>query len=101
MYHVDPDVMSFMVAVFMSCVTAFISIAKKVLNKRKPISKLWLGNEVAMCLLAFLIAMEMFPHIAVVLPAFITKPVFIAICVHMSSRLIIMLEERATKAISG
>lgn len=101
MYHVDPDVLSFMVAVFMSCVTAFISIAKKVLNKRKPISKLWLGNEVAMCLLAFLIAMEMFPHIAVVLPAFITKPVFIAICVHMSSRLIIMLEERATKAISG
>ena len=101
MYHVDPDVMSFMVAVFMSCVTAFISIAKKLLNKRKPISKLWLGNEVAMCLLAFLIAMEMFPHIAVVLPAFITKPVFLAICVHMSSRLIIMLEERATKAISG
>ena len=101
MYHVDPDVMSFMVAVFMSCVTAFISIAKKVLNKRKPISKLWLGNEVAMCLLAFLIAMEMFPHIAVVLPTFITKPVFLAICVHMSSRLIIMLEERATKAISG
>lgn len=101
MYHVDPDVMSFMVAVFMSCVTAFISIAKKVLNKRKPISKLWLGNEVAMCILAFLIAMEMFPHIAVVLPAFITKPVFIAICVHMSSRLIIMLEERAAKAISG
>ena len=101
MYHVDPDVMSFMVAVFISCVTAFISIAKKVLNKRKPISKLWLGNEVAMCLLAFLIAMEMFPHIAVVLPAFITKPVFLAICVHMSSRLIIMLEERATKAISG
>lgn len=101
MYHADPDVMSFMVAVLMSCVTAFISIAKKVLNKRKPISKLWLGNEIAMCLLAFLIAMEMFPHIAVVLPAFITKPVFLAICVHMSSRLIIMLEERATRAISG
>lgn len=101
MYHVDPDVMSFMVAVLMSCVTAFISIAKKVIRRRKPISKLWLSNEVAMCLLAFMVAMEMFPHISIVLPAFITQPIFLAICVHMSSRLIIMLEERASKAISG
>ena len=101
MHHVDPDVMSFMVAVLMSCVTAFVSIVKKVMRKRKPLSKLWLSNEVAMCLLAFLAAMEMFPHIAVVLPAFITKPVFLAICVHMSSRLVIMLEEKASKAISG
>ena len=101
MYHVDPDVMSFMVAVLMSCVTAFISIAKKVSRKRKPFSKLWLSNEMAMCILSFLIALEMYPHIAVVLPAFITKPVFAAICVHMSSRLIIMLEERTSKAVSG
>ena len=101
MHHVDPDVMSFMVAVLMSCVTAFISIAKKVIRRRKPISKLWLSNEVAMCLLAFLIAMEMFPHIAVVLPAFITKPVFLAICVHMSSRLVMYLEERVTNALKN
>lgn len=101
MHHVDPDIMSFMVAILMSCVTAFISIAKKLIGKRKPVSKLWLSHEIAMCLMAFLVAMEMFPHIASVLPAFITKPVFVAICVHMSSRLIIMLEERTTKAISG
>ena len=101
MYHVDPDVMSFMVAVFMSCVTAFVSIVKKVLRKRKTISKLWLSHEIAMCLLAFLLAMEIYPSLTPVLPAFVTKPVFLAICVHMSSRLIMMLEERATKAISG
>ena len=101
MYHVDPDVMSFMVAVFMSCVTAFVSIVKKVMKKRKPISKLWLSNDVAMCLIAFLFAMEMYPHVSVILPGFITKPIFLAICVHMSSRLIIMLEERASKALAG
>ena len=101
MLHVDPDVMSFMVAVLMSCVTAFVSIVKKVMRKRKPISKLWLSHEIALCILAFLIAMEMFPHISIVLPAFITKPVFLAICVHMSSRLIIMLEERASRAIQN
>lgn len=101
MYHVDPDVMSFMVAVFMSCVTAFVSIVKKVLKKRKAISKLWLSHEISMCLLAFLLAMEIYPSLTPVLPTFVTKPVFLAICVHMSSRLIMMLEERATKAISG
>lgn len=101
MYHVDPDMLSFMVAILMSCVTAFISIVKKVIGKRKPVSKLWLTNETAMCILAFMLALEMYPHISVVLPAFITKPVFLAICVHMSSRLIIMLEERASRAISS
>lgn len=101
MYHVDPDMLSFMVAILMSCVTAFISIVKKVIGKRKPVSKLWLINETAMCILAFMLALEMYPHISVVLPAFITKPVFLAICVHMSSRLIIMLEERASRAISS
>lgn len=101
MYHVDPDVMSFMVAVFMSCVTAFISIVKKVLKKRKSISKLWLSHEIGMCLLAFLLAMEIYPSLTPVLPAFITKPVFLAICVHMGSRIVMMLEERTTKAISG
>ena len=101
MYHVDPDMLSFMVAILMSCVTAFISIVKKVIGKRKPVSKLWLTNEIAMCILAFMLALEMYPHISVVLPAFITKPVFLAICVHMSSRLIIMLEERASRAISS
>lgn len=101
MYHVEPDAVSFMVAIFMSCVTAFVSIVKKVMKKRKPISKLWLMNEVAMCILAFLIAMEMFPHVSVILPAFITKPIFLAICVHMSSRLIMMLEEKTSKAIAG
>ena len=101
MYHVDPDMLSFMVAILMSCVTAFISIVKKVIGKRKPVSKMWLTNEIAMCILAFMLALEMYPHISVVLPAFITKPVFLAICVHMSSRLIIMLEERASRAISS
>ena len=101
MYHVDPDMLSFMVAILMSCVTAFISIVKKVIGKRKPVSKLWLTNEIAMCILASMLALEMYPHISVVLPAFITKPVFLAICVHMSSRLIIMLEERASRAISS
>lgn len=101
MYHVDPDMLSFMVAILMSCVTAFISTVKKVIGKRKPVSKLWLTNEIAMCILAFMLALEMYPHISVVLPAFITKPVFLAICVHMSSRLIIMLEERASRAISS
>lgn len=101
MYHVDPDMLSFMVAILMSCVTAFISIVKKVIGKRKPVPKLWLINEIAMCILAFMLALEMYPHISVVLPAFITKPVFLAICVHMSSRLIIMLEERASRAISS
>ena len=101
MYHVDPDMLSFMVAILMSCVTAFISIVKKVIGKRKPVSKLWLTNEIAMCILASMLALEMYPHISVVLPAFITKPVFLAICVHMSSRLIIILEERASRAISS
>ena len=101
MYHVDPDMLSFMVAILMSCVTAFISIVKKVIGKRKPVSKLWLTNEIAMCILASMLALEMYPHISVVLPAFITKPVFLAICVHMSSRLIIMLEDRASRAISS
>lgn len=101
MLHVDPDVLSFMVAVLMSCVTAFVSIAKKVMRKRKPIPKLWYWYEIATCFLAFLLAMEMYPHIASVLPAFMTRPVFLAICVHMSSRLIILLEERATRAISN
>lgn len=101
MYHVDPDMLSFMVAILMSCVTAFISTVKKVIDKRKPVSKLWLINEIAMCILAFMLALEMYPHISVVLPTFITKPVFLAICVHMSSRLIIMLEERASRAISS
>ena len=101
MYHVDPDLMSFMVAILMSCVTAYVSIAKKVIRKRKPMSNLWLWNEMAMCLLAFLLAMEIYPHISAVLPAFITKPVFMALCVHMSSRLVILLEEKTTKAING
>lgn len=101
MYHVDPDVLSFMVAVLMSCVTAFVSIAKKVMRKRKPISKLWLSYEMGLCVIAFLFAYEVFPFMTELLPPFITKPVFLAICVHMSSRFIQMLEERTTRAISG
>lgn len=101
MYHVDPDIMSFMVAVLMSCITAFISIVKKVMRKRKPISKLWLSYEASLCLLTFLFAIEMYPHVSVLLPAFITKPVFAACCVHMSSKLILILEDRTSKAISG
>lgn len=100
MYHVDPDAMSFMVAVLMSCVTAFVSIVKKVMRKRKPLSKLWLSNEVAMCLLAFLFAWEMYPHFKPVLPTFITQGIFVAICVHMSSRLIQILEERTISSLS-
>lgn len=100
MYHVDPDAMSFMVAVLMSCVTAFVSIVKKVMRKRKPLSKLWLSNEIAMCLLAFLFAWEMYPHFKVVLPTFITQSIFVAICVHMSSRLIQILEEIARSSLS-
>lgn len=101
MYHVDPDVMSFMVAVLMSCITAFISIVKKVFKKRKPISKLWLSSEVATCALAFMVALELYPHLATLMPAFMTKPIFVATCVHMSSRLILLLEDRATKALAG
>lgn len=101
MYHVDPDLMSFMVAILMSCITAFVSITKKVMRKRKPVTKLWLTNEAAMCLLAFLFAMEMYPYLTSVLPSFITKPVFLAICVHMSSRLIQILEERSTQVLNG
>ena len=101
MNHVDPDVLSFMVAVLMSCVTAYVFIVRKVLRKRGTISKLWISHEIMMCLLAFLFALELYPQISTLLPAFITKAVFAATCVHMSSRLVIMLEERASKAISG
>ena len=101
MHHVDPDVMSFMVAALMSCITSFISIVKKVTKKRKPLSKLWLTSEAASCALAFLVALEMYPHLAILMPAFMTKPIFVATCVHMSSRLILMLEDRATRAVTG
>lgn len=97
MYHVDPDVLSFMVAVFMACVTAFVSVSKKVMERLEvdePYPKIWLYNEIASCFLAFLIALEIYPHLQPMLPAWITKPVFIAICVHASSRLIIMLKDK-------
>lgn len=101
MYHVDPEVMSFMVAVLMACITAYISIVKKVLRKRKPISKLWLSNEIMVCLLTLMVSLQIYPSISELLPAFVTKAVFASVCVHMGSRLIIMLEERATRAIAG
>lgn len=101
MYHVDPDVLSFMVAILMSCVTAYVSIVRKVMRKRSKISKLWLSNEVMMCLLAFLLALEIYPHLADLLPAFMTKAVFASTCVHMSSRLVMFLEERVSKALAG
>ena len=101
MHHVDPDVMSFMVAVLMSCITAFISIVKKVMKKRKPISKLWFSYEMGLCLIAFLFALEIYPFMSDLLPPFVTKPVFAAVCVHMSSRFILMLDDRASKAITG
>lgn len=97
MYHVDPDALSFMVAILMSLVTTYVSIVKKVMSKKSKISKLWLSNEIMMCFLAFLIALEIYPHIAKLLPEFITKPVFAATCVHMSSRLVIYLEEKVSK----
>lgn len=101
MNHVDPDVLSFMVAVLMSCVTAYVSIVHKVLSKRGTISKLWVSHEIMMCLLAFLFALELYPKISTLLPAFITKAVFAATCVHMSSRLIMYLEERVTNALKN
>lgn len=101
MHHVDPDALSFMVAVLMVCVTAYVSIVKKVMKKRKPISKLWLSHEIMLCLLVLLMALEAYPHIAVVLPAFITKAIFVSICVHMSSKVVMMLEERVTNSLKN
>ena len=97
MYHVDPDALSFMVAILMSLVTAYVSIVKKVMNKKSKISRLWVSNEIMMCFLAFLVALEIYPHIAKLLPEFITKPIFAATCVHMSSRLVMYLEEKVSK----
>ena len=97
MYHVDPDALSFMVSILMSLVTAYVSIVKKVMNKKSKISRLSVSNEIMMCFLAFLIALEIYPHIAKLLPEFITKPVFAATYVHMSSRLVIYLEEKVSK----
>ena len=101
MNHVDPDVLSFMVAVLMSCVTAYVSIVRKVLRKRGTISKLWVSHEIMMCLLAFLFALELYPQISTLLPAFITKAVFAATCVNMSSRLVMYLEERVASALKN
>lgn len=101
MLHVDPGVLSFMVAILMACVTTYVSIIRKIMRKRNKISKLWLSNEIMMCLLAFLIALELYPHISVLLPTFITKAVFASTCVHMSSRLVMYLEEKVTKTLKS
>lgn len=97
----DQEVISFMVAILMSCVTAYVSIVRKVMRKRGKITKLWLSSEVMMCLLAFLIALELYPHLASLMPAFMTKAIFASTCVHMSSRLVMFLEERVNRALSS
>ena len=97
----DQEIISFMVAILMSCVTAYVSIVRKVMRKRGRITKLWLSSEVMMCLLAFLIALELYPHLASLMPAFMTKAIFASTCVHMSSRLVMFLEERVNRALSS
>lgn len=97
----DQEIISFMVAILMSCVTAYVSIVRKVMRKRGRITKLWLSSEVMMCLLAFLIALEVYPYLASLMPAFMTKAIFASTCVHMSSRLVMFLEERVNRALSS
>lgn len=97
----DQELISFMVAILMSCVTAYVSIVRKVMNKRGKFTKLWLSSEIMMCLLAFLIALELYPHLVSLMPAFMTKAIFASTCVHMSSRLVMFLEDRVSRALSN
>ena len=97
----DQEIISFMVAILMSCVTAYVSIVRKVMRKRGKITKLWLSSEVMICLLSFLIALELYPHLASLMPAFMTKAIFASTCVHMSSRLVMFLEERVNRVLSS
>jgi len=96
----QPDVMVNAVAVFIGCVAAYVTIANKVLRKRKKISKLWLSTEIGSCILAAFIGWETYEFVAQLLP-FLSKQLYCVICIYMSSRLIILLEKRTENAITS
>lgn len=99
----QPDVMADVVAILVACVAAFVSIGNKILkNRGKKISGLWLGTEIGACILAFYIGKETYPLLKD-LPYFnfISENLFTVLCVYSSSKIILIMENRSSKALSS
>lgn len=99
----EPDVVANVVAVLIGCVAAFVSIGKKMLDKRRSFSKLWLGTEVGSSIIAGYIGYEIHPVLVQVVPAasWMPKTVFVVLCIYSGSRLVLAMEKKATDSISN
>lgn len=99
----QPDALAQAVAIFVGCVAAYVSIASKILRKRKKISKLWLSTEIGFCILAGYIGWETYDGLSSYIPIFsnMSKELYCIVCIYMGSRLVILLEKRTENAITS
>ena len=94
-----PDVMAHVITILLGCVAAFVSIGRKIDRSRTKFSWLWLSTEIGSCILAGFIGYESYPSIQnVPLLTWMTKSVFVLLCVYSGSKLVLYLEEKANKA---
>lgn len=97
MFHVDPDAWATLIAVLVVCISIFASLTSKLRKRRSPADLLWYASELSMAILAALLAWDMHPYLP--LPEFMTRTVFTAIAVHVSTRFIQYLGENALNSV--
>lgn len=93
MFHVDPDAWATVIAVLVICISIFASITGKLRKRRSPADLLWYSSELSMAILAAILAWDMHPYLP--LPEFMTRIVFTAVAVHVSTRFVQYLGENA------
>lgn len=94
MFRVDPDAWATIIAVFIACISIFVTIARKLERKVKRPSLYWLVSEIGACILAAMIAYDIFPAIHGLLPPWMTKNVFMALAIWMGSKFVQKLESK-------
>lgn len=97
MFHVEPDAWANVVAVITVCISIFHSIMRKLTKKRTKANALWYYTELSFALLVALIAWQIHPSMASLLPAWADRGVFTALAIHGSARFIQALQDKLAK----
>jgi tellurite resistance protein TehA-like permease len=86
MFPIPPDFLEFLTAIFISSVSAFISISRRLLNGH-AYSVLWVISEFFTAILCGYLMYNSYLSIHTMLPDWITLPVAVAISAHSGGRI--------------
>lgn len=84
-WYQQPDFWGLVSALFISTISGFISIARRILNGH-PANLLWVISEFLTAILCGYLAYYSYPAMQYSMPEWITLPVFVAVAAHIGGR---------------